>query len=62
MTQNDLKGHLGLLWEDYQHAVIDEFLCVVAGSFGDRCMSLDVLKKVNMVQGQQDGPLKCIEK
>ena len=23
----------------------------------DRCISLDVLKKVNMVQGQQDDPL-----
>ena len=26
-----LKGHLGLPWEDYQHAVVDEFLCMVAG-------------------------------
>ena len=26
--------------------------------FGNRCVSLDVLKKVNMVQGQQDGPLR----
>ena len=25
--------------------------------FGDRCMSLDVQTKVNMVQGQQDSPL-----
>ena len=26
-----LKGHLGLPWENYQHAVIDECLCIVAG-------------------------------
>ena len=26
-----LKGHLGLPWEDDQHAVIDEFLRMVAG-------------------------------
>ena len=26
-----LKEHLGFAWEDYQHAVIDEFLCIVAG-------------------------------
>ena len=28
-------------------------------SFGNRCMPLDVQKKVNMVQGQQDSPLNC---
>ena len=26
-----LEGHLGLPWEDYQHALIEEFLCMVAG-------------------------------
>ena len=26
-----LKGNLGLGWPDCQHAVIDEFLCMVAG-------------------------------
>ena len=55
-----IKGHLGLHWEDYQHAMIDEFLCMVGGWLccGDRCMSLVVKKKVNMVQGQLDGPLE----
>ena len=28
---NYLQRHLGLPWEDYQHAVIDEFQCMVAG-------------------------------
>ena len=33
----------GLGWQDCQHAVTDEILCIVAGCvFGNRCMSLDV--------------------
>ena len=27
----DIWCHVGLGWEDCQHAVIDEFLCMVAG-------------------------------
>ena len=46
------------LWRVSAHSdrwvsVHGDWLC-----FGDRCVSLDVLKKVNMVQGQQDGPLR----
>ena len=47
-----LKEQLGLPCEDYQHTC---GRCVsVHGDWlysGDRCMSLDVLKNVNMVQG-----------
>ena len=31
ITQTTLKGNLSLGREDCQHAVIDEFLCMVAG-------------------------------
>ena len=51
-----IKGHRGHPQEDYQHTVIDVFLCIVTGWAGDRCMSLNVLKKVSMVHGQQDDP------
>ena len=44
------KEHLGLSWEEYQHSVHGGWLC-----FGDRCVSLNVKKKINIVQGQQDG-------
>ena len=46
-------------WEGYQHAVTDEFLCVVAGcALGTcHCMSLYTFKRVYMAQSQQDGPL-----
>ena len=54
-----LKGHLGLSWNDYQHAVIDEFLCMVAGfALGTGVCYWMFEKKVNMVQGQQDGYLR----
>ena len=52
-----LTGHLGLLWEDYQHAVIDEFLCMVVGCALGTDVCHWMFKKVNMAQGQQDGPL-----
>ena len=25
------EGHFGLPWEDYQHVVVNEFMCMVAG-------------------------------
>ena len=47
-----LKGHLGLPSEDYQHAEIDEFLCMVAGcTFGTDVWHWMCLKKANMMQG-----------
>ena len=58
-----LKGDLDLPWEDYQHAMIDEFLCMVAGCAlrPDVCHWMlgffVFFLNVNMVQGQQDGPL-----
>ena len=54
-----LKVNLGLAGEDCQHAVTDESLCPVTGC----ALGIDVCHwmfktKVNMVQGQEDGPLK----
>ena len=49
---------LGLAGEDCQHAVTDESLCPATGC----ALGIDVCHwmfkiKVNMVQGQEDGPL-----
>ena len=48
-----LKDPLGLQCEDYQHVVVDKFLCMVAGcAFGtDVCLWI-FFKKVSIVQGQ----------
>ena len=53
-----LKVDLGLAREDCQQAVTDESLCPVTGC----ALRTDVCHwmfktKVNMVQGQEDGPL-----
>ena len=56
-----LKGHLGLPWEDYQQAVIDEFLCMVAScTLGTDVCHWMFKKTVNMDQGQQDGLLNLL--
>ena len=47
---NHFQANLDLGWEDCQHTVIDEILCLVTG-FALRtdvqCMSLDVSKEVS---------------
>ena len=54
-----LKVDLGLAGEDCQHAVIDESLCMVTGcALGTDVCHWMFKTKVNMVQGQEDGPLK----
>ena len=52
-----LKGHLGLPWETYQQAVRNEFLGMAGCAFGTDVCHWMFKKTVNMVQGQQDGPL-----
>ena len=49
---------LGLAAEDCQHAVTDESLCTVTGcALGTDVCHWMFKTKVNMVQGQEDGPL-----
>ena len=50
-----LKSHLGLSWEDDRQAVIDKFPRLAL--FGGQMCVIGRLKRVNMVQGQQDSPL-----
>ena len=46
------------LAEDCQHAVTDEALCTVTGcALGTDVCHWMFKTKVNMVQGQEDGPL-----
>ena len=53
-----LKKDLGLTGEDCQHAVTDESLCPVTGcALGTDVCHWMFKTKVNMVQGQEDGPL-----
>ena len=53
-----LKVDLGLAREDCQHAVTDESLCTVTGcALGTDVRQWMFKTKVNMVQGQEDGPL-----
>ena len=53
-----LKVELSLAGEDCQHAVTDEALCMVTGcAVGTDVCHWMFKTKVNMVQGQQDGPL-----
>ena len=56
-----LKRNRGLGREDCQHEVIDEFWCMVAGcalqTDSDLCHWM-LKQKVNIVQGQQDSPLR----
>ena len=47
---------------DCQHAVIDKFLCMVARcALGTDVYITGCLNKFNMVQGQQDSPLRVID-
>ena len=49
---------LSLAGEDCQHAVTDVALCTVTGcALGTDVCHWMFKKKVNMVQGQEDGPL-----
>ena len=49
---------LGLAGEDCQHAVTDESPCTVTGcALGTDVCHWMFKTKVNMVQGQEDGPL-----
>ena len=49
---------IGLAGEDCQHAVTDESLCRVTGcALGTDVYHWMFKSKVNMVQGQVDGPL-----
>ena len=53
-----LKVDLSLAGEDCQHAVTDESLCTVTGcALGTDVYHWMFKTKVNMVQGQEDGPL-----
>ena len=58
-----LKVDLSLAGEDCQHAVTDKSLCPVTGcALGADVCHWMFKTKVNMVQGQEDGPLsirKC---
>ena len=58
-SDNGKQGHLGLLWKDCQHVVIDKFLCMVAGCVLGTDVCHWTLKKVNMVQRQQDSPISA---
>ena len=58
-----LKVDLSLAGEDCQHAVTDEALCTVTGcALGTDVCHLMLKTKVNMVQGQEDGPLMTTSK
>ena len=53
-----LKVDLSLAGEDCQHAVTDVALCMVTGcALGTDVCHWMFKTKVNMVQGQEDGPL-----
>ena len=53
-----MRVDLGLAGEDCQHAVTDVSLCPVTGCvFGTDVRHWMFKTKVNMVQGQDDGPL-----
>ena len=53
-----LKVDIGLAGEDWQRAVTDESLCPVTGcALGTDVCHWIFKTKVNMVQGQEDGPL-----
>ena len=55
---DSLKVDLSLAGEDCQHAVTDEALCTVTGcALGTDVCHWMFKTKVNMVQGQEDGPL-----
>ena len=54
-----LKVDLSLAGQDCQHAVTDEALCTVTGcALGTDGCHWMFKTKVNMVQGQEDGPLR----
>ena len=56
-----LKVDLSLAGEDCQHAVTDVALCTVTGcALGTDVCHWMLKTKVNMVQGQEDGPLTNI--
>ena len=52
-----LKGHLGVPWEDNQHVVIDEFLCMVAGCASGTGVCHWMFKIGQHGSGHQDGLL-----
>ena len=54
-----LKTHPFLAGPDCQHGVIDEFLCMVSGCALETDVCHWMFKtKVNIVQGQEDAPLR----
>ena len=51
---------LSLAGKDCQHAVTDESLCTVAGcALGTNVCHWMFKTKINIVQGQEDGPLNA---